>query len=482
MDLSLLLSTGADQVAMIELELSKLGFVCWLDNRADDLTKAGMRAGIESSGCFVLFLSRGCLGRPYVQYELTCALELEKRVVLVHECDDRHSPFHFSADRELAPPHLRCVLDDIESIAFRRRGYERDAMLHRIVKQAGYEVMKRRKRLQAELPPEVPALPSTFVSRAAQGQLKALLLKQEPPVLKAFGMGGAGKTCVATVLVRDVEVGSGAQDADLRQAAQRYVDAASVVRARGELQATVPILIKARDLRTELRVADPTLENAGEELAVLCQLIRCWDIDIMPQFMQAAFALLALPWVDETKLGKTLQAEITANIKGGALIGAWLMSDDAGIGRGVAELLAYMRTKDRDDWSKYDLNMTAHVFTCINMLTHTMSHWDKAAPQLFSDGGATKALSEAYRILASIHAMQGKRVEAEAGLHRAIECARQCSSELLEAQAAADIHDLLGTPASQQQLAEATGRLEGTQQQLEQAVGGRVCPRHARAE
>ena len=109
-------STGADQAAMLELELSKLGFSCWLDNRAVDLTKAGMRNGIESAGCFLLFLSAGCLGRAFVQYELRCALEMERQIVLVHESDPRHAPFNFSTDRQLAPEALRHVLDDVESL------------------------------------------------------------------------------------------------------------------------------------------------------------------------------------------------------------------------------------------------------------------------------------------------------------------------------------------------------------------------------
>ena len=34
-------ATGSDQVGMLQLELEKLGLSCWLDNKAEDLTKAG---------------------------------------------------------------------------------------------------------------------------------------------------------------------------------------------------------------------------------------------------------------------------------------------------------------------------------------------------------------------------------------------------------------------------------------------------------
>ena len=60
-------ATGADQVGMLQLELEALGLSSWIDNKAEDLTKAGMRAGIEKSGVFLLFLSRGVLSRPFVQ-------------------------------------------------------------------------------------------------------------------------------------------------------------------------------------------------------------------------------------------------------------------------------------------------------------------------------------------------------------------------------------------------------------------------------
>ena len=83
-----------------------------------------MRAGIEGCGVFLLFLSSGCLARPYVCFELETALELEKKIVLCHEIDKPDQKFDFAADRKLCPEHLTSVLDSCESIPFRRRGYE----------------------------------------------------------------------------------------------------------------------------------------------------------------------------------------------------------------------------------------------------------------------------------------------------------------------------------------------------------------------
>ena len=138
------------------------------DNRADDLTKDGMLKGIESSAAFVLFLSTGVLERPYCQMEIRHALALKKPVVLLHgekseskrcartcacaftsdrrllfhfrrpcpprpsgraESDARYGGFDFRAAHEAAPADLRELLDNTESLPFRRRGYERDGML-----------------------------------------------------------------------------------------------------------------------------------------------------------------------------------------------------------------------------------------------------------------------------------------------------------------------------------------------------------------
>eukprot|EP00935_MAST-01C_sp_MAST-1C-sp1_P002889 g2889.t1 len=50
-------ATGGDQANAIYLELERMGFKVWYDNRADDLTKEGMLKGIEEAAAFVLFLS-----------------------------------------------------------------------------------------------------------------------------------------------------------------------------------------------------------------------------------------------------------------------------------------------------------------------------------------------------------------------------------------------------------------------------------------
>ena len=51
------------------------------------------------------------MGRAFVQYELSCALELEKKIVLVHETEGTHGRFDFASEKAAAPSDLRVVLD-----------------------------------------------------------------------------------------------------------------------------------------------------------------------------------------------------------------------------------------------------------------------------------------------------------------------------------------------------------------------------------
>ena len=51
------------------------------------------------------------------------------RMFYVAESDARHGGFDFRAAHEAAPADLRELLDNTESLPFRRRGYERDGML-----------------------------------------------------------------------------------------------------------------------------------------------------------------------------------------------------------------------------------------------------------------------------------------------------------------------------------------------------------------
>ena len=76
--------------------------------------------------------------------EIRHALALEKPMVLLHgesraagipfeslpstEADARHGSFDFCSAREQAEEDLQQLLDNTESLPFRRRGYERDGV------------------------------------------------------------------------------------------------------------------------------------------------------------------------------------------------------------------------------------------------------------------------------------------------------------------------------------------------------------------
>eukprot|EP00935_MAST-01C_sp_MAST-1C-sp1_P000185 g185.t1 len=206
-------ATGSDQVATLELELKQLGLMSWYDNKAMDLTKAGMREGVAKTGCFLLFLSRGVMARPYVQYELRTAIELGKKIVLVHETESVHGRFEFAAEKATAPADLAKVLDDHESIAYRRRDHEREAMLQKVVSISGYKRLLDQAKEQAStlapIPPEVMHWGHVegLMKREAHDAVKrALLSDSSSQCVVAHGMGGTGKTICAMIICKDIDI------------------------------------------------------------------------------------------------------------------------------------------------------------------------------------------------------------------------------------------------------------------------------------
>ena len=72
------------------------------------------------------------------------------------ESDARYGGFDFRAAHEEAAPDLQALLDNHESLAFRRRGYERDALLRAVVDRARFTDLlemseEQRERRKAEL-------------------------------------------------------------------------------------------------------------------------------------------------------------------------------------------------------------------------------------------------------------------------------------------------------------------------------------------
>jgi hypothetical protein len=93
--------------------------------------------GIEQADQFVLFLTDQCLTRPFVQNEIREAVRLDRKILLIHEQDPRHDAVDFGLERGRAPDDLKFLFDDIESIPWRRRAFERQAMLQELLRRAG---------------------------------------------------------------------------------------------------------------------------------------------------------------------------------------------------------------------------------------------------------------------------------------------------------------------------------------------------------
>eukprot|EP00935_MAST-01C_sp_MAST-1C-sp1_P002835 g2835.t1 len=213
-------ATGGDQANSIYLELERMGFAVWYDNRADDLTKEGMLKGIELSAAFILFLSNGVLTRPYCQMEIRHALALSKPMVLIYECDARFGSYDFREARAAAPSDLQAVLDCNEALPFRRRGYERDGMLLAVVERANFaQIYVAAQEGAGSKADKLATLPSTVAhfaldalfERPVQAQLVELLLlpggdSRYACCVLVHGMGGTGKTVTAVAAVQDTAV------------------------------------------------------------------------------------------------------------------------------------------------------------------------------------------------------------------------------------------------------------------------------------
>ena len=194
-----------------------------------------MRHGIEGAAAFLVFLSKGILDRPFCtfcftkflharlicnvtaagQFEIREAMALHKPMVLVHESDPRFGAFDFRTARENAPPDLQDMLDNHESLPFRRRGYERDGMLQTLIEHAGFKALLDGARASttskelAKVPTEIQHFDlESFHDRPVQTALVELLLlpkedKRFTSCVVMYGMGGTGKTVTVVAVVQE---------------------------------------------------------------------------------------------------------------------------------------------------------------------------------------------------------------------------------------------------------------------------------------
>ena len=224
-------ATGGDQVMSLELRLTSMGYTCWLDQKAATITKESMQTGVSESRVFLLFLSEGVLTRPFCLFEIETAMTMQKKM-LMHETDSRHVAFAF----EVIPPALpsiKTLLETHESLPYRRRRFEQDAILAELVRNSGLTSgmgetgtatssnatdtsgtakPTSMQALLAPVPDATPQLPDAFSPRPNdQAKVLDVLLRRtaeahDKSKVLAHGMGGMGKTTLAAAIVRNKEV------------------------------------------------------------------------------------------------------------------------------------------------------------------------------------------------------------------------------------------------------------------------------------
>lgn len=130
-------ASGGDQMGILNSQLTDRGFKVWYDQTAKDVTESGMKYGVTHSRCFLLFLSKGVLERPFVRLEIETALANNSKTLLLKEDDPRKGAFDFSKELEGVPEDILNLVRAHNAIPFQRVHYLQLAMLEQIVKESG---------------------------------------------------------------------------------------------------------------------------------------------------------------------------------------------------------------------------------------------------------------------------------------------------------------------------------------------------------
>jgi hypothetical protein len=160
------------------------------------------------------------LERPFCQFEIREAIALNKPILLIHESDPRFGSFDFGKAGSIAPADLKEMLENHESLPFRRRGYERDGMLQSLIERAGFkDLLENARNVSTADVVELATVPQeighfdleSFQDRPVQAEVIELLTlpkddQRFTSCVLVHGMGGTGKTVTAVAVVQEASI------------------------------------------------------------------------------------------------------------------------------------------------------------------------------------------------------------------------------------------------------------------------------------
>ena len=128
-----------DQCGVLQSQLALHGVKTWWDQVLQGaLTEDAMRDGVTHARTYLLFLSKTVFARPFVLMELRRALELQHAIIFVHETDERNQGYErLEVLISKAPEEVRPLFRRVESVPYRRRLHEREAMVAELARRMG---------------------------------------------------------------------------------------------------------------------------------------------------------------------------------------------------------------------------------------------------------------------------------------------------------------------------------------------------------
>ncbi|GBG33603.1 Protein kinase, putative [Hondaea fermentalgiana] len=127
---------AGDACNLMAEKLVNRGLKVWVDQRMEgNLSSEKMRAGIQASKCYLLFLSKTVFSSEMVCMELDTALRAEKPILLVHESDTRRVGFaEFQTYFDTVPETAQHIFDLSESMPFQRRLYLTEGFYNELIR------------------------------------------------------------------------------------------------------------------------------------------------------------------------------------------------------------------------------------------------------------------------------------------------------------------------------------------------------------